>query len=126
MDSIALLTALSISLGLTVLFEVGFFYISGFIEFFRVAGKRDKKDLLLVILVNTLTNPIVVLLYWIAYFNTNWNPVIILLPLEFFAILTEGFIYSRYALTIRRPFLFSFAANVFSFSMGFLLQYFVF
>jgi len=117
MDNNALLTALAISLVLTVLFEVGFYL---------VIGKRNKKDILLVILVNTLTNPIVVLLYWIAYFNTNWNTVLVLIPLEVFAVLTEGFIYGRYAQSIKRPFLFSLAANVFSFSLGFIIQHFIF
>jgi len=122
MDNYALLTALGISLGLTVLFEVGFFLIAGVAGF---VDKRNKKDLLLVILVNTLTNPIVVLLYWIAYYNTNWNTVLVLIPLEVFAVLTEGFIYSRYAVSIKRPFLFSLAANAFSFTLGYLLQHFV-
>jgi len=117
MDSSALLIALGISLGLTFLFEVGFYLI---------IGKRDKKDLLLVVLVNTLTNPIVVLLYWIAYYRTNWNMLMVLVPLEVFAVLTEGFIYSKYALTIKRPFLFSLFANTFSFTLGFVLQRFVF
>jgi len=117
MDNNAILTSLAISLALTLLFEIGFYFI---------VGKRDKKDLLLVVLVNTLTNPIVVLVYWIAHFNTNWSTVLILTPLEVFAVLTEGYIYDRYAQSIKRPFLFSLGANVFSFSLGFLLQHFLF
>ena len=113
MENNALLTALLISLGLTLVFETGFFLLT---------GKRNKKDLLLVVLVNTLTNPLVVLLYWIAYFNTNWNTVIIIIPLELFAVLTEGYIYKKYAQSINRPFLFSLAANAFSFTLGFLIQ----
>jgi len=116
MDDAALLSALAISLGLTVLFETGFFLI---------LGKRNKKDLLLVVLVNTLTNPIVVLLYWIAYFRTNWNTILIILPLELFAVLTEGYIYKKYAESFKRPFLFSLAANVFSFSLGITIQQFL-
>ena len=108
-----IITSLAISLGLTLLFESIFFFI---------VGKRNKKDLLLVILVNTLTNPIVVLFYWIAYYCPNLNQHIALIPLEIFAILTEGFIYSRYAQSINRPYLFSLAANLFSFSLGFILQ----
>ena len=113
MDNTALLTALAISLCLTLLFEVGFFLI---------IGKRNKKDLLLVILVNTLTNPLVVLIYWIAYHNTNWNTAIIKVPLEVFAVLTEGYIYKKYAQTIKRPFVFSLAANTISFTLGLLIQ----
>ena len=117
MDSAALLTALGISLGLTLIFEVGFFFI---------VGKRNKKDVLLVVLVNTLTNPIVVLLYWIAFFSTNWNTTAIIIPLEVFAVLTEGFIYKKYAQSIKRPFLFSLAANAFSFSLGMIIQRLIF
>jgi len=115
MDNNALLTALAISLALTVLFEVGFFFI---------VGKRNRKDLLLVVLVNTLTNPIVVLLYWIMSYNTNWNTTLVIAPLEVFAVLTEGFIYGRYAKSIKRPFLFSLGANTFSFTLGLIIQYF--
>jgi len=113
MDTNSLLTALAISLGLTLIFEVGFFLLT---------GKRNKKDILLVILVNTLTNPIVVLLYWVAYFNTNWNTAVIKVPLELFAILTEGFIYMKCAQSIKRPFIFSLTANAFSFTLGILIQ----
>jgi len=113
MDNLSLLTALAISLGLTIIFEVGFYLL---------IGKRNKKDLLLVILVNTLTNPVVVLLYWIAFFNTNWNTTIIKAPLEIFAVLTEGYIYYKHAQTIKRPFIFSLAANAISFSLGLLIQ----
>jgi hypothetical protein len=108
-----LLIALAISLALTLVFEMSFFYI---------VGKRNKKDLLLVIMVNVLTNPVVVLLYWLAYFYTNWNTVIVLIPLEAFAVLTEGYYYRKYGQGFKRPFLFSFAANAFSFTLGFLVQ----
>ena len=117
MDSTALLTALAISLCLTIVFEAVFFFI---------VGKRDKKDLLLLVLVNTLTNPIVVLFYWLAYAYTNWNVILVIIPLEVFAIVTEGFIYKKNARSIKRPFLFSLAANAFSYTLGLLLQTFVF
>ena len=113
MDNISLLIALAISLGLTLVFETGFFLVT---------GKRNKKDLLLVILVNTLTNPVIVLLYWLAYFNANWNTTITKIPLEIFAVLTEGYLYKKYAQSIKRPFLFSLAANTVSFTMGILIQ----
>jgi len=113
MDSNAVITALAISLVLTVIFETGFFLIT---------GKRNKKDLLLVVLVNTLTNPIVVLLYWIMFYNTNWNTIIIKMPLELLAVFTEGFFYKKYAQSIKRPFLFSLVANAVSFTLGLLLQ----
>ena len=116
MENNDILKALAISLALTLIFEI---------SFFLAIGKRNKKDLLLVVLVNTLTNPIVVLLYWIIYFNTNWNILLILILLELFAIGTEGFIYRKNAKTINRPFLFSIAANIISFSLGFIIQHFI-
>jgi len=114
MDNNALLIALAISLGLTIVFELVFFFI-----FFLFAKEKwNRKDLLLVILVNTLTNPVVVLLYWIAFYNTNWNTVLIKIPLEIFAVLTEGFIYKKKAENIKHPFIFSLAANAVSFTLG--------
>ena len=113
MDNTSLMIALAISLGLTLVFETGFFLVTGI---------RNKKDLLLVILVNTLTNPVVVLLYWLVFFNTNWNTTIIKIPLEIFAVLTEGYLYKKHAQSIKRPFLFSLAANTVSFTLGMLIQ----
>jgi len=129
MSNDALLTALGISLSLTLVLEVGFFFAIFYIAkllrnqsttidnfFFKAAW--NKKDVLLVILVNTLTNPIVVLTYWILYYNTNWNTALIIISLEIFAILTEGFIYKRNSSCIKRPFLFSLLINAFSYLTG--------
>ena len=113
MNSTLLLSSLAISLALTVLLETGFFLL---------AGKRHKKDLVLLVLVNVLTNPVVVLSFWLITHYTNWNPYLSLIPLEVFAVLTEGYYYKKYGKEFRRPFLFSLAANAFSFGLGELLQ----
>ena len=105
--------ALVVSLTLTLLFEIGFFLL---------VGKRNKKDLLLLVMVNVLTNPIVVSSYWLAIRYTNWSRVLITTPLELFAILTEGFCYKRYGQDFKRPYLFSIAANAFSYGAGVLLR----
>lgn len=110
----AIPASLAVSLMLTIAFEIGFFLLT---------GKRDKKDLLLLVLLNALTNPLVVLLYWIASIHTNWNTSVIKMPLELFAILTEGYYYQKYGCVFRRPYIFSIAANMFSFWLGVLLQY---
>jgi len=124
MNNTALFNALGISLGLTLILETGFFlflyYTSGNL-FFK--ANWNKKDILLVILVNTLTNPIVVLTYWILFFNTNWNTTLIIIALEAFAVLTEGFIYKRNLHCIKRPYLFSLVINTFSYSTGLLISY---
>ena len=112
-----LLIALVFSLALTLALEIGFFFLT---------GKRNKKDLLLVVMVNVLTNPVVVLLYWLAALYTTWNTTIVKIPLELFAFLTEGFYFRKYGQSFKRPFLFSLAANAFSFLLGILLQLLVF
>lgn len=108
-----LLVALGLSLATTLVLEAGFFLL---------IGKRNKKDLLLVILVNVLTNPVVVLLYWLSVMYTVWDRTLVKIPLEFFAVATEWLYYKKYASEIRRPFIFSLSANVFSFGIGMLLQ----
>ena len=110
-----LAASLAISLALTIICETGFFLI---------IGKREKKDLFLLILVNVLTNPIVVLSFWLAVLHTDWNARITLIPLELFAVLMEGYYYSKYGQSFRHPFLFSIAANMFSFWIGVLIQQF--
>ena len=117
----ALIISLAVSLFLTIVLEIGFFVITG--KLFTI--KRDKKDFLLVILVNILTNPVVVLLYWLTALYTNWNTVIVLIPLELFAVFTEGYYYKKYGSNFRRPYLFSTAANIFSFGTGVLIQIFI-
>ncbi|MCL1895677.1 MAG: hypothetical protein FWG03_03930 [Clostridiales bacterium] len=80
------------------------------------------KDLLLVVLVNIITNPVVVLLFWLAKAYTGWNTIAVLIPLELFAVLLEGCYYKIYGKGFARPYLFSAAANMFSFWMGMLIQ----
>jgi len=112
----AILTSLVISLLLTIVLEVGFFYVS---------GKRHKKDLLLVVMVNIFTNPIVVMSYWLAMIFTSLSVVFVLIPLEIFAVLAEGRYYSKYGHDFKRPYLFSAIANLFSYSTGMLIQHFI-
>ena len=83
-----LIFSLSFSLTLTIILELGFFLIVSAIK-----RSCNKKDLLLVILVNVITNPVVVLLFWLAKWYTDWNIVIILILFETFAVLTEFYLY---------------------------------
>lgn len=114
--SSALLGSLVLSLSLTLALETGFFLL---------AGKRNKKDLLLLLLVNVLTNPVVVLSSWLVVLYTDWDVRMMLIPLELFAILTEGYYYKKYGHGFHRPYLFSIASNMFSFWVGVLMQQFV-
>ena len=109
-----LLIALTLSLALTLTLEIAFFLLT---------KKRNKKDLFLLFLVNVLTNPIIVLSFWLVGFYTNWDAYIVLIPLELFAVLTEGYYYKKYGCDFRRPYLFSLAANMFSFWIGVLIQH---
>jgi len=73
-------------------------------------------------MVNVLTNPAVVLLYWLAFYYTSWNTTLVMIVLELVAILIEGWYYKRYGQDFKRPFLFAVAANAVSFTAGLLLQ----
>ena len=108
-----LIFALAISLVLTMALEAGFFFL---------AGKKNKKDLLLLVMVNILTNPAVVVLYWLMVSHTDWHRDIIKVPLEIFAVLTEGYYYKKYGKDFKHPYLFSGAANAFSFLVGAIIQ----
>ena len=111
-----LIASLVVSLLLTIVLETGFSLL---------AGKRNQKDLLLIMLVNILTNPVVVLLYWLAKLYTDWNIIIIMILLELFAVLAEGYCYKKYGQDFKRPYIFSFSANMFSCWTGVLIQLFV-
>ncbi|MDR0489806.1 MAG: hypothetical protein LBH28_00975 [Oscillospiraceae bacterium] len=108
-----LLGSLAISLFLTIVLETGFFLL---------AVKWNKKDLLLVILINIVTNPIVVLFFWLSELYTNLNSVVVMAPLELFAVLVEGHCYKKYGQSFKHPYLLSLAANAFSFGIGMLIQ----
>ncbi|MCL2757502.1 MAG: hypothetical protein FWD43_05440 [Coriobacteriia bacterium] len=71
---------------------------------------------------NILTNPAVVLLYWLAFYYTSWNKILVMIALELVAILVEWWYYKKYGEGFKRPFLFSVTANVISFTAGLLLQ----
>jgi len=109
----SLLLSLLLSLGLTLVFEAAFFFC---------IGNRDKRDLLLLVLVNVITNPVVVLLFWLNSYYTRWNVVLVTAVLEVLAVMAEGLYYKRYGQSFRRPFLFSLAANAVSYGLGLLLQ----
>lgn len=106
---IFILKMMGISLASTIVLELLFALFWGI---------RNKKDLLLLCLVNLLTNPIVVFVYYIAKFYSDLDLILIVLVLEVLAFLVEGFYYKRYGKTYLDPYFFSFFANVFSFGIG--------
>ncbi len=108
-----LLYSLSVSLMLTIILEVGFLFCCGI---------REKKDVMLLILVNIITNPLVVIIYFLVLRYSDWNKIVIVILLELFAILTEGYYFRTYGKTFRRPLLLALGANMFSFCIGLALK----
>lgn len=103
----SLMCTFFLSLFLTLLFEL---FVAAI---FRVRGK----DLLLVILVNVLTNPAAVLFSVLA-----GNRKMIQLFIEAVVILTEGCYYKKYSGRIKNGFWLSAVANVVSYGLGLLLH----
>ena len=79
---------------------------------------RNRTDLCIVILAQIVTNPLVVFISNWCLFHTRLHPLIFQIPLEIAAILAEWLIYKSYAKRIARPFLFSLAANLLSYTIG--------
>lgn len=84
---------------------------------FRVKGK----DLLLVGLVNVLTNPVAVLF---SAFAGNTRGV--QLAIEAVVILAEGWYYKKYSNTVKSGYVFSLTANGISYAIGIILPYILF
>lgn len=104
-----IIETMMISLLLTLLVE----------ELFLLAvGIRKKEDLLLVLLVNVLTNPMVVFLYQAADYYLMVDMRIVTVFLETAAILVEAGYYAKYSRSIRQPLLISAAANLLSYGIG--------
>ena len=104
-----LLSALAISLSLTLLLELAFALLWG------VRGK----GLLLVILMNILTNPAVVTLHYICTAVFGWNGILPVLFLEAAAITAEGICCRG---VIQKPWTFAICINLFSYFAGEILQ----
>ena len=104
--------ALLVSLALTLAIEVPAAWL---------LGLRTRHMLGLAVLVNCLTNPLVVYLYWLLAPAVSGAAV--WLPLEAAAVLTEGALYRVCGAPVRHPFLFSLLLNALSYGLGVLIQY---
>ncbi len=107
-----LLSSLALSLALTLAIELGFALI---------CGKR-RYDILLVTLVNVVTNPPVVLIYSLLRRVTPIPGIWIALPLELAAVAAEALMYKRFAENVKRPLLFSLSANALSYGLGLIIN----
>lgn len=108
-----LIESLVISLALTLAFELALALLC------RIRGWRE---LLLVVLVNFMTNPPVVLTHNLMKLET---PLYLTLLLEALVVVLEGFCYKLGAPSLRRPFLFSLGANALSYTGGLIVLHFV-
>lgn len=111
-----LIKPMIISLLLTILLEV---------SFALAVRIRNRSDLLLLCLVNIITNPLVTLCYYLANYYTDWNLIPVTLFLEGVAIMAEGFYFKKYGKTFRKPFLFSICVNLFSYAAGEIINLFL-
>ena len=86
-------------------------------------GIRNKKDILNVILVNIMTNPLVVSILMYITYNRLFNTTISIIILETLVILTEGFVYKK-VLTFDKinPYVLSLILNISSYFIGGLLN----
>ena len=89
---------------------------------------RNKKDLINIILVNCLTNPLVVTIP--LYVNIKYGLFerhICLLLLEIFALAIEGFIYKKYLEFNKiNPYVLSIILNACSYSMGEVINFIIY
>jgi len=105
--------ALGVSLAATVVLEL---------LLCLVLGYRSKRTVLMVVLVNVLTNPPVVLGCYVLTVVCGFSPIPVIVILELAAVLVEWLCYKYRAGEIKRPFLFSLGLNCFSYFTGLLIQ----
>lgn len=88
---------------------------------------KDKKDILNIILVNTMTNPLLVSLTVYITYNRLFNRTISIIILEFLVVLIEGFTYKK-VLKYKKinPFILSLILNFLSYFIGEIINYFIY
>lgn len=108
-----MISSLLMSLGLTLLLEIGVALLLGL----------RRKDLLVVALVNVVTNPVVVLTLNLCLLSGITPPWYLVAALEAAAVVTEGFLYgSCLSRKLCNPFLLSILLNAISYLGGLLLR----
>ncbi len=100
--------SLSASLLLTVSLELLFALL------FKIRGRT----LIIVILVNILTNPAAVVLFLLLCRHFSFSALAVVPVLEAVAFLTEALIYKTRCRSIQHPFMFALGANLFSYICG--------
>ncbi len=112
-DVLSLLEVFCLSLGLTLVLEAAI----------AILFKLKSEELCLFLLVNLLTNPAAVYLNLVL---CSFFPYISVfawqIPTELAVIGIEGLIYSKRSRSLRMPWLFAAVANVFSYSIGLIID----
>ena len=114
--AIYLIRMFGVSLMLTLVTELAIAF---------VFGLRTGKNMLLVVLVNVLTNPPAVLCNWLCrMYLPDYHRISVQLAIETVVVIVEAFVYCLYARDerrqIRRPVLLAFAATGCSWLLGLL------
>lgn len=88
---------------------------------------KDKKDILNIILVNTMTNPLLVSLTVYITYNRLFNRTISIIILELLVVLIEGFTYKK-VLKYKKinPFILALILNFSSYFIGEIINYFIY
>ena len=106
----------AVSLGATIVLEALVMFL---------LREQYKKNLLLLVLVNILTNPAVVYLSYVGKYYTGLSDVLIQFPIEIVVVIVEVKIYTWFSKDenwlIKNPVLLGILANVFSWSIGLLM-----
>lgn len=114
--SYGMVGGMAISLGLTIVIEIIFALV------FRVT---NRKDLLLICLVNFITNPSLVFLlnYLVGRAYLDRELTLFILEMAVFAV--EALLLKLYSKKIRRPVLFAAGANLSSYLIGHAIEVFL-
>ena len=111
----------AVSLGLTIIIEC---------SIARVWGLKSRKEMLLVLLVNILTNPAAVFCVWICngYLGREFS-FLFQCVIEFVVVVVEAKVYSGFGReegwNIKKPLQFSIIVNMISWLSGVVLQYII-
>ena len=92
-----------------------------------ILGVREKLDIINIILVNILTNPLLVSLVNLISINYGKSISYIFIAIfEILVVFIEGFIYKKY-LSFKKikPYVLSFILNLCSYLIGFVIQIFI-
>ena len=88
-------------------------------------SEHSKKNMLLLFLVNLLTNPMAVFLSYVGKYYTGFPDIMIQIPIEIIVVLVEVGIYIWFSKDenwkIKRPILLGILANIFSWSIGLMM-----